>query len=103
LIHASRTVDEISDDEFQVSFGMPVPAASPRGGVVGVVEIVDCVSEHSSLWYAPGHFAFVLENARAVPFTPWREALSLRDAPGELKAILTEALFRGEGKYCQER
>jgi hypothetical protein len=88
LIHASRTVDEISDDEFQVRFGMPLPAASPRGGVVGVAEIVDCVTEHPSRWYAPGHFAFVLRNARAVPFTPWRGALSLCAAPDELTALL---------------
>jgi hypothetical protein len=91
LILASRTADEISDDEFQVRFGMPVPAASSRGGVVGVAEIVDCVTEHPSRWYAPGHFAFVPRNARAVPFIPWRGALSLCDAPGELIRKATSA------------
>jgi hypothetical protein len=54
LIHASRAIDKISDDEFQARFGMSLPVALPRGGVVGVAEIVDCVSEHQSRWYAPG-------------------------------------------------
>jgi hypothetical protein len=64
------------------------PAALPRGGIGGIAEIADCVSEHSSRWYASGHFAFVLKNARAVPFTPWRRALLLREAPDELTALL---------------
>jgi len=34
LIHASRTADKISDDEFQSRFGMALPAALLRGGVV---------------------------------------------------------------------
>jgi len=88
LIHASQTIDTISGEEFQARFGMALPAAAPRGGVVGVAEIVDCVSEHSSRWYAPGHFAFVLRNARAVPFTPWRGALSLCAASDELIVLL---------------
>jgi len=81
LDNASRTADEISDDEFQVRFGMPVPAALPRGGVVGTAEIVDCVSQHQSRWYAAGHYAFVLANPRSVPFVSWTGALSLRNAP----------------------
>jgi hypothetical protein len=91
LIHASRTIDKISDDEFQARFGMSLPAALPRGGIVGIAEIADCVSEHSSRWYASGHFAFVLKNARAVPFTRWSGALSLREAPDELTALLVQA------------
>ena len=81
LIHASRTVDEISDDEFQPRFGMALPAALPRGGVVGVAEIVDCVRDYPSRWYASGHYAFVLANARPLPLIRWKGALSLCDAP----------------------
>ena len=69
LIHASQTADKITIDEFQARFEMNVPPDLPRGGVVGVAEIVDCVSAHPSCWYVPGHFAFVLRNARAVRFT----------------------------------
>src|SRR5205823_6376958 len=89
LIHASRTVDKISDDELQSRFGVRPPAALPRGGIVGIAEIVDCVSEHPSRWYAPGHMAFVLENARPLPFQRWQGALSLRDAPATLVELVT--------------
>ena len=89
LIHASRTVDKISNDEFQARFEMPLPAALLRGGVIGTAEIVDCVGDHPSRWYAVGHYAFVLANPRPVPFIRWKEALSLRDAPGEVTATLT--------------
>ncbi|MBR1154613.1 ASCH domain-containing protein [Bradyrhizobium sp. JYMT SZCCT0428] len=88
LIHASRTADNITDDEFQSRFEMAIPAALPRGGVVGIAEIVDCVSEHPSRWYAPGHFAFVLANARSVPFFRWQGTLSLREAPATLIELL---------------
>jgi hypothetical protein len=84
LIHASRTADKISDDEFQARFAMILPPAFPRGGVVGIAEIVDCVSEHPSRWFVPGHFALVLADARSVPFISWKGALSLRDAPAAL-------------------
>jgi hypothetical protein len=76
--------DKISDDEFEARFGMVLPAALPRGGIVGIAEIVDCVGEHPSRWYAAGHYAFVLANSRPVPFVGWKGALSLRDAPAGL-------------------
>ncbi len=88
LIHASRTTDKISDDEFQSRFEMAIPASLPRGGVVGMAEIVDCVSTHPSCWYAPGHFAFVMESARPLPFVKWKGALLLRDAPPALIELI---------------
>jgi hypothetical protein len=54
------------------------------GGVIGMVDIVDCVRAPSSRWHAPGCFGFVLANSRPLPFVPWRGALSLRSAPAEL-------------------
>jgi hypothetical protein len=89
LIHASRTADKISDDEFQSRFGMALPAAAPRGGVVGIAEIVDCVSQHHSRWYAAGHCAFVLANPRSIPFIRWKGALSLRNAPTALLELMS--------------
>jgi hypothetical protein len=53
------------------------------GGVIGVVELVDCVSTHPSEWFE-GPFGFVLRNPRALPFVEWGGALGLRDAPFEL-------------------
>jgi hypothetical protein len=41
--------------------------ALPRGGIVGEVEVVDCVDDHPSVWFR-GPFALVLSNPRRLPF-----------------------------------
>jgi hypothetical protein len=46
---------------------LPPEKELPRGGIVGEAELVDCVTEHSSPWYA-GWFGFVLKNAKPLPF-----------------------------------
>jgi hypothetical protein len=88
LIHASQRADEISSDDLERRFGVRLPPELPLGGIIGVVEIVDCVKPHSSKWYAPDHYAFVLSNSRPLPFVRWKGALLLRDAPGELLELL---------------
>lgn len=46
---------------------MPAFTDLRRGGIVGQVDIVDCVQEHPSPWFF-GDFGFVLANPRAIPF-----------------------------------
>lgn len=46
----------------------------PRGGIVGVAEIVDCVEQSDSPWFF-GRFGFVLVNARPLPFHPCKGRL----------------------------
>ena len=46
----------------------------PLVGVVGIADLVDCVRKHDSKWYAQGHYAFVLTNARPLPFVRWKGA-----------------------------
>ena len=41
-----------------------------RGGIIGSVELVDVADRHDSLWYAPGSFAWILRNPRAMEFFP---------------------------------
>jgi hypothetical protein len=89
LVHASLRADDISSVDLVRYYGAFPPSDQPRGGIVGVVEIVDCVRPHSSQWYAPGCWAFVLANARKLPFVEWKGALSLRDAPRELLTLLS--------------
>jgi hypothetical protein len=84
LIHAGKRPDAISVAEVERRFGAHLDNIGPLGGVVGVADIVDCVQPHPSQWYAPHHYAFVLANAQALPFVPWRGALSLQNAPAEL-------------------
>lgn len=47
---------------------------APRGGIVGVAEIVDCVTRSDSEWFV-GPFGFVIANARPLPFIPCRGQL----------------------------
>tara|TARA_R100001086_G_C11715355_1_gene225354 strand:+ start:250 stop:666 length:417 start_codon:yes stop_codon:yes gene_type:complete len=67
LIHAGKAWDD----------GKPPEADQvhmPRGGIVGVVEIIDCVSSMDSEWFC-GPFGFVLRNAQPLPFRPCRGQL----------------------------
>lgn len=51
-----------------------------RGGIVGIVELVDVVTHHDSPFFT-GEFGFVLANARPLPFVPWKGQLGWFDVP----------------------
>jgi hypothetical protein len=64
--------------------GVEFPALDlSRGGVVGITNIIGCVSSLASPWFE-GEFGFVLDGSRAMPFFPWKGSLGLRDAPNNL-------------------
>lgn len=44
------------------------------GGIVGMAEIVDCVTHSDSPWFV-GDFGFVIKNAKPLPFIPCRGML----------------------------
>ena len=46
-----------------------------RGGIVGSIEIVDCVQISASPWFF-GRYGFILRNPQPLPFTPCRGKLS---------------------------
>lgn len=58
-----------------------------RGGIVGSVEIVDCVERSESPWFI-GRYGFVLRDPRPLPFTPWKGALGFFGIPRD--ALLAE-------------
>lgn len=51
-----------------------------RGGIVGAVDIVDCIQESESPWFFGAH-GFLLRSANPVPFTPWKGQLGFFDVP----------------------
>lgn len=51
-----------------------------RGGVVGAVDIVDCVEHSESPWFF-GPFGFVLRNPTPMPFMPWKGKLGFFNVP----------------------
>ena len=85
LIHASKGMTR---DEYAIAFvlaeeqGVKLPAFGDleRGGIVGEVEIVDCVKSHPSPWFF-GHYGFVLSDAKPLPFRPCKGMLGLFTPP----------------------
>ena len=53
-----------------------------RGGIIGSVEIVDCVRASSSPWFV-GDYGFVLSEPRPLPFLPWRGELGFFNVPDD--------------------
>lgn len=88
LIHASKGMtraEYASGCDFAASCGvgtdrLPTFDDLPRGGVVGSVEVVDCVQRSRSPWFV-GEHGFVLRDPRPLPFVPWKGRLSFFDVP----------------------
>ena len=80
LIHAAQRVDDIFDgsEEFEVierETGKKfAPFEVDIGGIVGVAEVVDCVTSHPSPWFS-GPFGFVFANPIRLPFVPLKGKL----------------------------
>ena len=59
----------------------------PRGGIVGSVEIVDCVSASASPWFVGG-FGFLLRDPLPLPFTPFKGSLGFFNVPSDALVAL---------------
>jgi hypothetical protein len=55
----------------------------PRGGIIGSVNLVDCVRRSKSPWFQ-GPYGFVLCNPKPLPFVPFKGQLGFFDVPGVL-------------------
>lgn len=79
LIHASAgmTGEEwLAGFQFQQSRGLdekrlPLGGDLQRGGIIGAVDILDCVDQSDSPWWM-GPRGYVLANPRPIPFVPCR-------------------------------
>ncbi|WP_421406791.1 hypothetical protein [Agrobacterium tumefaciens] len=89
IVHAGVSKSEIDkDDEEQM--------AMPRGGVVGMARIVDCVREMDSRWFF-GKFGFVLRDAFTVPLIPCRGQLSFFKLEPDVNQLLADAIRQRAG------
>lgn len=93
LVHASKGCTE-AEYEYGVDAGvawganlrtMPGWKSIERGGIVGSVEIVDCVQHSDSPWFV-GRYGFVLRDPQPLPFVPYRGQLGFFDVPAEALA-----------------
>jgi hypothetical protein len=53
----------------------------PRGGIIGSVNLVDCVYQSDSPWFQ-GPYGFVLRDPKPLPFVPVKGQLGFFDVPG---------------------
>ena len=75
LIHGHHPVTGDLDHALGEAYQAAIDAGEvPTGGIVGQVDITDCVAASSSDWFV-GDFGFVLANAQALPFRPMKGAL----------------------------
>lgn len=82
LVHASKGMTRAEYEEaydfvmceVDNKIAMPTFESLQRGGVIGEVEIVDCVTDSKSPWFC-GQYGFVLQNPKPLPFHPFKGAL----------------------------
>jgi len=79
LIHAAKKVDTEAMKKFDMLQYMTDAINHYRGGIIGEVEIVDCVEESNSPWFENGCYGFVLKNAKKREFIPLRGKLGIFD------------------------
>ena len=87
LVHASKGMTK---DEYESAYHtmihvnrsllLPSFTTLERGGIVGSVEIVDCVRKSGSPWFF-GQYGFVLRNPERLPFYPVRGQLGFFKLP----------------------
>ena len=68
-------------DERIINFDSLHPDNLPRGGIIGSVNLVDCVQRSDSPWFQ-GPYGFALRDPRRLPFVPLRGRLGFFDVPG---------------------
>ncbi len=95
FIHASLALEPIDDDlrswvKQTSGVDIPRPADLPRGGIVGQVDIIDCVRQSASPWFS-GPVGLMLANAKPLPFRACRGALGFfRPALAPVRSIASE-------------
>lgn len=88
LVHAGQKFDQAGYDvvrECYPEIQMPAPSEFPKGGIVGVATITDCVTRMNSSWFY-GPYGFLLEDARPLPLVQFRGQLSFFDVPDKCLA-----------------
>ena len=84
IVHAGVSKSELDKEDERHQ-------AMPRGGVVGMARIVDCVTEMDSGWFY-GPYGFVLKDAFPLPLIPCKGALGFFALPPETCKQVAEAV-----------
>lgn len=91
-VHAARQPDTVYVHRFaELLASLELPNELPRGGIVGVVEMVDCVEQCDSPWFC-GPVGVVLADPRPLPLIECRGLPGLFTLPDEVAARVAAAL-----------
>lgn len=97
LLHAAKGMTreeyEIANElawEINPRIVLPAFDELKRGGIIGSVEIVDCVTESGSPWFYDGH-GFVLRDPQPLPFVPLKGRLGFFEVDPALLPTLGES------------
>ena len=80
LIHAGLNLASYNEETaawIARRYRIHVPNGVDTGGIVGAVDVVDCVEQHRSRWFEPGAFGWVLANPRRLAFRECKGAVGL--------------------------
>ncbi len=69
--------DDLKGWQFLDEMGIPLPVDPPTGGIIGVVDLVDCVEVYDSVWAQEGCWHWLLANPRPLRFVPYKGTLGL--------------------------
>lgn len=83
LVHASKSFDQkgyewIANNENRLGLQLPQIEEFRLGGIIGSIEIFDCVANHGSLWFF-GPYGFVLRNPEPMRFKECKGKLGFFD------------------------
>jgi len=87
LIHAAKgcTKKEFEDAKALASIAAGFRLSMsledlPRGGIIGIVDLVDCVSKSDSPWFV-GKYGFVLRDPKPISLIPYKGQLGFFNVP----------------------
>lgn len=95
LIHAGKTFglsERLAAAQVAHEFGIDIPDTLPLGGIVGCVEIFDCVTQSDSRWFREDEFGWLLRNADEMPFTPLKGRQGFFNVAGDRSFQTREVL-----------
>lgn len=75
LIHTGGKIDKDGIEFLSEDMNIALPQSYLIGGIVGMVDIVDCVKKSDSKWFF-GEYGFVLKNPSFLPFMPCKGQLN---------------------------
>jgi len=93
LVHAGKKYGRSEKEDAALvrrEFGIQIPETLELGGIVGSVEIVDCVTQSESRWFREDGYAFVLANPEVLPFRPLTGRLGFFNVAGDRSFLARE-------------